>query len=373
MIRSVFAAQNAVEQTYQKLVDDTLQKFRPQGLTRQRLCEIHQRWNRDACLIQILSKRIYWFGTPEMNTTPARMERLRNCLTLTQRVLKKRRLPDVEFLVCLADSFGVPDFPVFSSFFKSTWGNVSFPLGQSQQLTCPQGGTNIVGWNRRMANFRKVAQAYPWKRRIEKAVFRGAFRMQSQSKDWRDVPRGRLFCIAQQRCDLLDVGFTAVRDPNHQIPEEILRSIPTTKAIPMEHQQQYKYALNVGSNTDWADRLRMILFMSSAVIKHEADSHEFFYALLKPYEHYIPTRPDFSDLAAQIEWARAHDKEVRAIVQRANEFAVKYLSEKAMCHYAFILIKEYAQLLTYKVERHPLARKYEAAEDAPWMTAGAPC
>ena len=44
---------------------------------------------------------------------------------------------------------------------------------------------------------------------------------------------------------------------------------------------------------------------------------EWFYHDLKPWEHYVPIKKDFSDLKEKVEWLRQNDEEAKRIVNRA--------------------------------------------------------
>ncbi len=93
---------------------------------------------------------------------------------------------------------------------------------------------------------------------------------------------------------------------------------------------------------DWSERLRLLLFMNSAVIYHMAETQEFFSPLLKPWIHYIPANLTLQDLASNVEWAIRHDAQVRQLVRNQNEFARRYLSERAMEAYWEVLLEEFA-------------------------------
>jgi hypothetical protein len=72
--------------------------------------------------------------------------------------------------------------------------------------------------------------------------------------------------------------------------------------------------------------------------------NEFFNDWLRPYEHYIPVRPDLSDLVEKIEWAQNHDGEARAIQARGQEMARRVMTDAQNDCYFFALLLEWAQL-----------------------------
>eukprot|EP00171_Calliarthron_tuberculosum_P017083 IDg17083t1 len=106
--------------------------------------------------------------------------------------------------------------------------------------------------------------------------------------------------------------------------------------------QKYKYVINMGSNQDWSERIRLLLFMNSAIIYHMAETQEFFTPLLKPWVHYIPANITLGDMAANVEWAIRHDEAVRKIVENQRAFADRYLTERAMEEYWDVALEEFA-------------------------------
>jgi len=72
---------------------------------------------------------------------------------------------------------------------------------------------------------------------------------------------------------------------------------------------QYKYQLNI-DGTVAAYRFPYLLGGDSLVLKQDSPYYEYFYNLLKPYEHYIPFKHDLSDLLEVIQWAKDNDDQV---------------------------------------------------------------
>ncbi len=100
--------------------------------------------------------------------------------------------------------------------------------------------------------------------------------------------------------------------------------------------------ISVGTNANWAERIRLHMFASSVLFKHEAECMEWFYYLMKPWEHYVPFNLMMTDLAENVEWARQNDQKCQDIVKNANEFAKEYLSEKTMIEFTAVAIRQYA-------------------------------
>ncbi|KAJ7670393.1 glycosyl transferase family 90-domain-containing protein, partial [Mycena rosella] len=146
-------------------------------------------------------------------------------------------------------------------------------------------------------------------------------------------PRFRLVDLARSHPALFDVGFTSFYHYNCVATDcnsvEILAAynIDPLAAYNIDKGMgvevyEFKYALDVDGNTSSKDFLKLLrsgslVFQSTAFI-------EFFSDWLVPYVHYIPVRPDLSDLVKRIEWAMQNDAETRSI-QEAGQAMAQYL------------------------------------------------
>jgi hypothetical protein len=260
---------------------------------------------------------------------------------------RKYKLPDCEFIVFLNDCYAskCPAFSIIKGL-RSHAYNVPFPMGniRGQREGC---GTPIMGWDEYVQNtIVNTKHKYPWAKKENRAVFRGRFEYQTwklgeygkaKTETWTEVNRGYLCNICKNNKNLFDVGIHLMGY------EKRGEDIPLVDSIPFVDQQKYKYIISVGTNANWAERIRSHLFTGSVLVKHEAECQEWFYSLMKPWEHYIPFELMMDDLEKNIKWANEHDAECQKIVQNANSFAEKYLNEDAMILFASILIKEYSQ------------------------------
>lgn len=265
---------------------------------------------------------------------------------------------DLMFLVMLSDGHR-PRVPTIGS--ARHWTNwelmLPAPLGNFRGHF--QGwGTPLQGWDRYIRqHVTETHSEYTWYTKVGKAVFRGALAMQTYklgscneqngrscepATKWYQVNRGVLFVRAQERPDLFDVGFTSLKPKPRIGPDQFDEAPERATPIDFRDFQRFKYIVNCGSNQDWSERLRLQLYMNSAVIYHMAESQEFFTPLLKPWVHVIPTDLNMRDLARNVEWSIRHDAVVRKIIRNQNAFAKRYITEAAMQAYWEIALEEFA-------------------------------
>jgi len=186
------------------------------------------------------------------------------------------------------------------------------------------------------SNHSAVASAWPSK--TGKVVFRGALS---------GPERADLFQRYQSPSPFTDIRMTLVPeyspcDSSRQTGCHGMKSGPPKWAkerglqldtsqrgfLPMEQQAlEFRYVLTA-DGVGCADRLRKLLAQPVAVVKQESALEEFWYKDLEPYQHYIPTANNFSDLGRQVQWAEAQQPSaILSIVQKANEYADTFLNQ----------------------------------------------
>ncbi|CAN8076522.1 unnamed protein product [Agarophyton chilense] len=269
-------------------------------------------------------------------------------------------MPGATFLVMVTDGHK----PKVASFGSARhWKNwklmIPVPLGNERGVR--EGwGTPLEGWDAYIdRTVLSTHQNYAWESKREKALFRGALAMQTyklgtcnsendarceRAKKWNEINRGVLYEKTKKRTDLVDIGFTSLKQKENGDNKQFEGAPEVKESMKFTEYQNYKYVLNVGSNQDWAERLRSLLFLNSAVIHHVAESQEFFTPLMRPWVHFIPTNIYFDDLIENIEWAKKNDDFIRQLVRNQNAFADRYISERSMQQYWEVAIEKFAAL-----------------------------
>lgn len=255
-------------------------------------------------------------------------------------------LPDVTFLVMVSDGHGAQVATFGSARHWRHWDKlIPVPMGNRRGLFLGW-GTQLHGWDNYIKAFITETHGnYSWESKVNVGFFRGTLGMQThtlgscnwqnnaqceRADNWTQINRGVLYIRTRESPNLFDIGFTSVKQKDNS-PPGALDGVPKcVHSFRFTDFQRFKYLINVGSNQDWAERLRVLLFTNSAIIKHEAETQEFFTPLLRPWIHYIPTDLMMTDLVNNVKWATQHDDEVKNIVQRQNAFAHRYINEKAM-------------------------------------------
>lgn len=261
---------------------------------------------------------------------------------------RKYRLPDCKLIIFLNDAYAAK-FPSFSSIRRLPEDkyNIPIPMGNIRGMG-DGNNTPLMGWDE-FAKTELIAthKHYKWVDKKKKAVFRGQYCHQTwklgeytkkEAATWKEVNRGVLHEICASRPDIFDVGFHRIGQ--NKFDEEI----PTVDFIDFKDQQEYKYMICMGTNANWAERLRNHLFSNSILLKHEAECMEWFYYLMKPWEHYIPVSIQLDNLIENTEWAINNDAVCKKMVSKMNQFALEYINEETMFYFTKMLVEKYNSL-----------------------------
>lgn len=129
------------------------------------------------------------------------------------------------------------------------------------------------------------------------------------------------FCLEHSASPDLDIGIVPSNE-GLEISEEMQSTITYRKVFrdPMSIKEQlaYRYIVCLPGN-DVASGLYWALMSKSVVLMPIPDWRTALDYNLNEWEHYVPLKPDLSDVMAQIEWCRAHPEQVQTIIKRAQE------------------------------------------------------
>eukprot|EP00959_Pyramimonas_sp_CCMP1952_P152538 3191739-Pyramimonas_sp.AAC.1 len=117
----------------------------------------------------------------------------------------------------------------------------------------------------------------------------------------------------------------------------------------MERHPEFKYLASLDGYA-CSTRLEKLLAMESAVLKQASTFSSYFYQAMQPYVHYVPFwEAGPTDILDAIKWVRERPLEARRIARAGRMFAKTHLQRPArLCYWRFLLMREYAKLLTYK-------------------------
>lgn len=160
----------------------------------------------------------------------------------------------------------------------------------------------------------------PWEERIPKAVWRGGL-------------SGEMLRIhTVQKCLHLPHADVKLVD-NWPRPEYNPDKTPELFAPRIEPPEQCTYKAVfwidgncISSNVLW-------VFATGAVPILINETYYWFKDMIQPWVHYVPVRPDLSDLEANLQWIFDHDAEARRIAENALEFCRTRLSPEAQRAY----------------------------------------
>ncbi|WVO19106.1 uncharacterized protein IAS62_000383 [Cryptococcus decagattii] len=270
-----------------------------------------------------------------------------------------------------------------------------FPFDSSFQTTPMEGYMNIT---------EDVPFLAKWEDKIDNRLFwrgstTGGYTAQ---RDWRDSHRLRLHLMIngpkggdawwdQQLRDVMvpdgEGGFKIVRRwervlskayadvklsgqpvqcPSEEICKEVANTIEFGNKVWPDEAAVYKYNLDVDGN-GWSSRFHRLLSSGSPVIKFTMFP-EWHQEWLTPWYHYIPLKPDYSDLydimaffvgplddAGHIDYSKGHDYLAQKIGNAGQKFALEHWSWVDMQAYMFRMLLELQRL--HSLDRSSMSYK----------------
>jgi len=169
----------------------------------------------------------------------------------------------------------------------------------------------------------------PFVEKRDSLVWRGAFTgptktaafRHGQSREW-------IYELAIRTVNnpAIDTRISVVPPDRHGDPRvqdlEVWHGEPMTIAEQLDH----KLLLSVEGN-DVASGLKWMMASQSCVLMPEPTVESWFCeTFLEPWEHYVPLKPDLSDVEKKVDWCLSHPRETQQIASQGAQFAKKFLS-----------------------------------------------
>lgn len=185
-----------------------------------------------------------------------------------------------------------------------------------------------------------------WDDKIPKGVWRGSTTGAVYTKEnWRGLARPKVVKYCMEHEDLCDAAISGFVQADDDAIEEMtveLRAGDSFKMTSVE-QGRYKYAILLDGNSAPSSRTVTNLGHASAILKQDSPYMEFYYHSLKPSVHYLPVSMDVEDVGEVIEWAKAHDEEVKRMVVRAMAFRCRWLHSDVVEQYIVDIFRMYVK------------------------------
>jgi len=170
--------------------------------------------------------------------------------------------------------------------------------------------------------------ALPLARRSTRAFWRGLpTGIGWSDHQWRFLPRARLVREFGGNEEEFDVGFDRgpkkfAREGGPELQAAVAREWVRRPRVDRREHLTHAFLVHVDGNTaSWG--LSHKLVSGGVVLWIESDHgyREHFYALLKPWVHYVPVAVDMSDLVAALRWLAARPDQTAALSRRAAHLA----------------------------------------------------
>lgn len=245
---------------------------------------------------------------------------------------RKVTLPDIEFIVSIADNLDVVDLPgpVFAFAKKQSSSAILMPdfealEGQYQVL--PHLDTREI----------------PWEGKVASLIWRGSTAQGIVTPEHvESLSRVKLCKLSEQFPELIDSKFTIFCQGGEDIPE--LQHFAGTK-ISYEEMSRHKFQFWIDGNTASYSASGWRFFINSVVIKPMSENVQWYYGGLQPYVHFVPVEANLSNLVATLEWLKANDSVAKEIARHAVTFARESLTVEANMRYLKALFWEYHEFI----------------------------
>ena len=331
--------------------------------------DVDEAWDKvksgaDFTRIKIIDNKIYYKANDAAKKLNIRDTEILKALSF---IAQKTKLPDVDFIVYIWDvlvkdltNFKAPIF-VFASHLEHRENRALIP-----------DGLTLRDWPEIYYSVLELNKEIPWEKKINKAYWRGATNCPFYDKDnylqsysvelnennYHSCPRIKLVELAKIRPDLIDAAFVG-HIFTKGVESILKKEFPLAKHATKKDHLLNKIQINMDGTSCTSPGYKWRLISNSITFKDDAPDIQWFYRLVKPYEHYVPFKQDMTDLAEKIEWVRQHDSEAKRIAVRASKLVQENLKITDIYWYLLVLLEEYKKMQNFTPTVDDSFEKYE--------------
>jgi hypothetical protein len=255
------------------------------------------------------------------------------------KLAKDFKLPDMTFLISMADGFDVLDnategIPIFA---------MCKSLGSNRSILIPDFDALNQGYQV-LQNQDVTRFEVPWESKVQMMVWRGSTAQNGiiiTNSNFHQLSRVKLCELSFQKPQLIDARFTIFAQLGEPVAYlEQFRG----ETIRFEDQFNYKYHMLVDGNASSYSASGWKFFTNSLVFKSDSKWIQWYYSQLTPWVHYIPIKTDLSDLVEKLEWAIQNELLAKTIAHNSREFALTHITHLNNLTYLYLALLKYSKL-----------------------------
>jgi hypothetical protein len=303
--------------------------------------------------VQIIDQKIYAHCY-----TASLMERANMWLTGLQKVVDQYKIKNVDLVIPLGDGL-----PTFNN------RKVTMPIFCSDSLNLEDRNIILVPdlytmsfWAGLYEKIKAAHCVHSWGSKVEKVFWRGAgtggeYNLSTYEK----FVRSTLVMMSSSFPEKIDARFAGpiqfVQDQDGALEKKFNSlSLMAPRIDEVDH-LTHKYLISMDGNVSaWVRPLWIMA--SNSVLMFQHKYHQYYYAALEPWKHFVPLKEDISDIFERFDWLKSHDNEAKQITENANRFLEAAMKPEHVTEDLAFLLNSYASLQRFDLVKPTLPQVY---------------
>lgn len=208
----------------------------------------------------------------------------------------------------------------------------------------------LKSWTEIYKNLRRNTKKSPWEKKVGKLFWRGKTTDAADCEEDRlNSPRANLAKLTKKDSSRYDARLTKILSTEPKLLAKVKEQcgdvVPFASIT--EH-LAFKYQITLDGLTATFPGYLWRMASGCMNIKQESTDVQWFYELFKPNVHYAPVKRDLTNIDDVVQYAQAHDADMKAMAERAQKVVEQELTPSKVFGYLVGLLNAYSEKLDFK-------------------------
>ncbi|MDP3371414.1 MAG: glycosyl transferase family 90 [Candidatus Paracaedibacteraceae bacterium] len=208
----------------------------------------------------------------------------------------------------------------------------------------------LKSWTNIYKDLKKCKKSLPWEKKKSKLFWRGKTTDAADIEEFRlNSPRANLTKLTKENPVRYDARLTKILSTEPLLLAKVKKQCgDVVPFASIKDHLGFKYQITLDGLTATFPGYLWRMASGCVNIKQDSTDVQWFYELFQPNVHYVPVKRDLSNIDDIVQYAQAHDADMKTMAMRAHIVVEQELTPSKVFGYLVELLNAYAAKLDFK-------------------------